>query len=128
MAGNTLLLPKLKQLPNNAVKLESIRQQLLAQHAGLNRKVQATMQVGADAKSEKGYKHQPVHGRYRLLWPQSSGQACRNIADLAADITALDQVTGSWSRTQTLETVDNGCALGTCSATLSTQQRQGSCA
>lgn len=45
VASNTLLLPKLKQLPSNAVKLESIRQQLLAQHAGLNNKVQATMQV-----------------------------------------------------------------------------------
>eukprot|EP00877_Chromochloris_zofingiensis_P002415 jgi/Chrzof1/12174/Cz06g23240.t1 len=46
VAGNTLLLPRLKQLPANAVKVESIRQQLLAQHASLGNKVKQTLQVG----------------------------------------------------------------------------------
>lgn len=46
VASNTLLVPSLKKLPANAVKLESIRQQLLGQHAKLDSKVKATMQVG----------------------------------------------------------------------------------
>lgn len=45
VAGNTLLLPRLKQLPPNAVKLESMRQELLAKHSGLEGKVNATLQV-----------------------------------------------------------------------------------
>ncbi|WIA17196.1 hypothetical protein OEZ85_014079 [Tetradesmus obliquus] len=48
VAGNSLLLPRLKQLPGNAVKLDGIRQQLLAQHAGLDSKVKATMQEAAE--------------------------------------------------------------------------------
>jgi hypothetical protein len=51
VAGNSLLLPRLKQLPSNAVKLDTIRQQLLAQHAGLDSKVKATMQVGTQCRS-----------------------------------------------------------------------------
>jgi hypothetical protein len=46
IASNTLLVPSLKKLPVKAVKLESIRQQLLAQHASLESKVKTTMQVG----------------------------------------------------------------------------------
>lgn len=46
VASNSLLLPNLKKLPVNAVKLESIRQQLLGQHAKLESKVKATLQVG----------------------------------------------------------------------------------
>ena len=45
LAGNTLLLPKLKQLPTNAVKLETMRQELLGKHSGLSSKVDATLQV-----------------------------------------------------------------------------------
>lgn len=45
LAGNSLLVPNLKKLPVNAVKLESIRQQLLGQHAKLDNKVKATLQV-----------------------------------------------------------------------------------
>eukprot|EP00878_Enallax_costatus_P010383 GHUV01010836.1.p1 GENE.GHUV01010836.1~~GHUV01010836.1.p1 ORF type:complete len:576 (+),score=142.43 GHUV01010836.1:158-1885(+) len=48
IAGNTMLLPRLKQLPNSTVKLDSIRQQLLAQHAVLNDKATVTMQEAAD--------------------------------------------------------------------------------
>lgn len=45
VAGNSLLVPNLKKLPEKAVKLESIRQQLLGQHAKLDNKVKATLQV-----------------------------------------------------------------------------------
>lgn len=45
IASNTLLVPRLKQLPTNAVTLESIRQQLLTQHTSLDNKVKATMQA-----------------------------------------------------------------------------------
>lgn len=45
VASNTLVVPNLKKLPVNAVKLESIRQQLLGQHAKLDSKVKVTMQV-----------------------------------------------------------------------------------
>jgi hypothetical protein len=51
VASNTLLLPRLKQLPINAVKLETIRQQLLAQHADLEGKVKVTVQVGSGSLS-----------------------------------------------------------------------------
>jgi hypothetical protein len=45
VASNSLLVPNLKKLPVNAVKLESIRQQLLGQHAKLDNKVNTTLQV-----------------------------------------------------------------------------------
>jgi hypothetical protein len=45
VASNTLLVPNLKKLPVTAVKLESTRQQLLGQHARLDAKVKATLQV-----------------------------------------------------------------------------------
>jgi hypothetical protein len=67
VAGNSLLLPRLKQLPSNAVKLDTIRQQLLAQHAGLDSKVKATMQVGMLCWSL-------VHQRY-YVYPGGGGGA-----------------------------------------------------
>jgi hypothetical protein len=45
VVSNTLLVPSLKKLPVKAVTLESIRQQLLGQHARLEAKVRATLQV-----------------------------------------------------------------------------------
>ncbi len=46
VAGRQLVVPKLKQLPERSVRVEAVRQQLLAQHAGLASKVKATLQVG----------------------------------------------------------------------------------
>lgn len=48
LASNSLLLPRLKQLPSNAVKIEGMRQGLLAQHASLTRKVEVTLQEGSE--------------------------------------------------------------------------------
>jgi hypothetical protein len=48
VAGNALLLPRLKQLPSNAVKVEGMRQALLTQHAGLSRKVSVALQEGSE--------------------------------------------------------------------------------
>ncbi|GBF93654.1 hypothetical protein Rsub_06757 [Raphidocelis subcapitata] len=48
VAGNALLLPRLKQLPSGAVKLEGMRQALLAQHAGLSKKVGAALQEASE--------------------------------------------------------------------------------
>lgn len=48
LASGTLLLPKLKQLPPSAVKLEEIRQQLLAQHAGLDARFKSTSVEAAE--------------------------------------------------------------------------------
>jgi hypothetical protein len=52
VAGNSLLLPRLKQLPSGAVKLEGMRQGLLAQHAALSKKVGATLtEASEDARA-----------------------------------------------------------------------------
>eukprot|EP00879_Flechtneria_rotunda_P008358 GHRR01008755.1.p2 GENE.GHRR01008755.1~~GHRR01008755.1.p2 ORF type:complete len:567 (+),score=195.61 GHRR01008755.1:328-2028(+) len=48
VASNTLLLPQLKQAPPSAVKVESIRQQLLAQYAKLGDKNKETMQAAGE--------------------------------------------------------------------------------
>lgn len=45
VASNTMVVPSLKKLPVKAVQVEGIRQQLLGQHARLDSKVKATMQV-----------------------------------------------------------------------------------
>jgi hypothetical protein len=52
VAGQALLLPRLKQLPSGAVKVEGFRQALLAQHAGLGKKVGAVLgEASEDARA-----------------------------------------------------------------------------
>ncbi|KIZ05021.1 hypothetical protein MNEG_2935 [Monoraphidium neglectum] len=52
VASSSLLLPRLKQLPTNAVKIEGMRQALLAQHAALSRKVEAALgEASEDARA-----------------------------------------------------------------------------
>jgi hypothetical protein len=48
VAGNTMLIPKLKQLPENAVKLEQMRQQLLRQYTALLGKSRAVQAQTSD--------------------------------------------------------------------------------
>lgn len=48
VAGNSLLLPRLKQLPSGAVKVEGMRQALLAQHAKLSKKLETTLQEASE--------------------------------------------------------------------------------
>ena len=52
VAGNQLLLPRLKQLPGGAVKVEAMRQALLAQHAALSKKAATALQeAGEDVRA-----------------------------------------------------------------------------
>lgn len=73
VAGNSLVLPRLKQLPPKAVRVEETRQQLLAQHGRLAAKVKATLQVGVCARRAA----QAVHGGCAwLLGPGARSHGC----------------------------------------------------
>lgn len=48
VAGNTVVVPRLKQLPESAVKLQAVRAKLLAQHSSLVAKMKVAMQETSD--------------------------------------------------------------------------------